>query len=165
MQHSTPYHLLFKLPEVQLLFRELTSSIDGATFPELDWVITSDCSTLIFVKTISLGSHIHSYLYRKLPPRSQDQNIQLYNSLHWDSYNAKSHKLLAGIPGSNLFCQIGIGTDTLFVGVDMLTIQDGLIIGDVKDSDEAFQKWGCLGRLKSLGFSSRSIVYTTASAI
>src|ERR1700733_15407651 len=43
-------------PEIQLLFPELTSSIDSNTFPELDWVITSDHLTLIFAKTISLGS-------------------------------------------------------------------------------------------------------------
>jgi hypothetical protein len=165
---STPLHIIRRSnyrPEIQLLFRELTSSIDGDMFPELDWVITSDRSTLIFAKTISLGSRIHSYLYRKSPPGSRDQNIRLYNSLNWDSYNAETRKLLAGIPGSNLFCRIGIGTDTLSVGVDMPAIQDGLIIGDVEDSDEAFQKWGRLGRLKSLGFSSRGIVYTTASAI
>jgi superfamily II DNA helicase RecQ len=50
-------------PEIQLLFRELTSLIDGDLFPELEWVLHSGCSTLIFAKTISLGSHIHGYLY------------------------------------------------------------------------------------------------------
>jgi hypothetical protein len=166
--HSTPLHIICRSNyrrEIQLLFQELTSPIDGDTFPELNWVITSNRSTLIFAKTISLGSRIHSYLYRKSPPGSWDQNIRLYNSLNWDSYNAETCKLLAGIPGSSSYCQIGIGTDTLSVGVDMPVIADRLIIRDVEDSDEAFQKWGRLGRLKKLGYHSRGIVYTTALAI
>ena len=76
----------------------------------------------------------------KAPPGNRDKRIRLYNSLNWDSYNTEIRELLAGIPGSADYCQIGIGTDTLSVGVDMPAIEDGILIGDIKDSDEAFQK-------------------------
>lgn len=151
--------------EIQLLFRTLISPIDGDSFPELEWTLTSDRSTLIFAKTYSLGSRIHAYLYSKAPPGNRDKCIHLYNSLNWDSYNSETRKLLAGTPGSANYCQIGIGTDTLSVGVDMLAIDDGLLIGDIEDSDEAFQKWGRLGRLAGKNANSRGIVYTTAAAL
>jgi hypothetical protein len=46
------------------------------------------------------------------------------------------------VPGSSTFCQIGIGTDTLSVGVDMPGIADALLVGDIDDADEGFQKLG-----------------------
>ena len=45
-------------PEIWLLFQTLSSPIDGNLFPELDWVLMSGCPTLIFCKTISLGTQI-----------------------------------------------------------------------------------------------------------
>jgi hypothetical protein len=122
----------------------LILSIDGDSFPELEWTLTSGQSTLIFAKTYPLSSHIHAYLYSKAPPGNYDKCICLYHSLNWDSYNSEACKLLAGTPGSANYCQIGIGMDTLSVGVDMPAIDDGLLIGDIEDSDGAFQKWGNL---------------------
>jgi hypothetical protein len=131
---KAPLHIIRRSsyrPEIQLLFRDLTSPIDGDWFPELDWVLTSRLTLIVFAKTISLGSRLYSYLYRTSPPRSRDKNARLYNSLNWDSYNAETRTLLAGIPGSTSYCQIGICTDTLSVGVDMPASLDGIIFGDV----------------------------------
>jgi hypothetical protein len=89
----------------------------------------------------------------------------LYNSLNWDDHNAETHKLLAGIPGKSAYCQIGIGTDTLSVGVDMPAIADGILVGDIDDSDEAFQKFGRLGRRLGLVLNPRGIVYTSPVAL
>jgi superfamily II DNA helicase RecQ len=81
----TPLHTIRRSNyrrEIQLLFRELTSPIDGDSFPELEWVLESGCSTLIFAKTISLGTRIHSHLFKKAAPGNRDRNIRLYNSLN-----------------------------------------------------------------------------------
>ena len=147
-----------------MLFRELTSPIDGDSFPELEWVLKSGRSTLIFAKTISLGSRVHSYLFSKATPGDRDRNIRLYNSLNWDDYNAETRALLAGVPGSTEYCQIGIGTDTLSVGVDMPAIADAILIGDIDDADEGFQKIGRTGRREDLVCDPRGIIYTTAAA-
>lgn len=150
---GSPLHIIWYSnyrPEIQLLFRVLTSPIDGDSFPELDWVLDSGHSTLIFAKTISLGSQIHGHLYNKATPRNCDRNICLYNSLNWDNYNTKTHALLAGVPGTTAYCQIGIGTDTLSVGVDMPAIADAILIGDIEDADEAFQKIGHTGQRADL---------------
>jgi hypothetical protein len=59
---------------------------------------------------------------------------------------------LAGIPGISAYCQIGISTDTLSVEVDMPAIADGILVGDIDDSNGAFQKFGrleCWGELVS----------------
>jgi hypothetical protein len=69
---GTPLHIIHQLnyqPEIQLLFRELTSLIDGDSFPELKWVLESGHSTLI---TISLGTRIHSHLFSKAPPSNHN---------------------------------------------------------------------------------------------
>jgi hypothetical protein len=164
---GTPLHIIRRSnyrPEIQLLFREFTSPIDGDSFPELEWVLESGRSTLIFAKTISLGTRIHSHLFSKAPHGNRDRNIRLYNSLNWDDYNAETRALLAGVPGSSEFCQIGIGTDTLSVGIDMPAIADAILVGDIDDADEGFQKLGRTGRRKDIVGDPRGIVYTTASA-
>jgi hypothetical protein len=152
-------------PEIQLLFRTLYSPIEGDSFPELHWVLNSGRPTLIFCKTISLGTRIHAYLFNASPPGNRDKNIRLYNSLNWDNHNAETRNLLAGIPGTSDYCQIGIGTDTLSVGVDMPAIADAILVGDVDDSDEAFQKFGRLARRAGLVINPRGIVYTTLAAL
>jgi hypothetical protein len=47
----------------------------------------------------------------------------------------------------------------------MPAIKDGILVGDIEDSDESFQKWGRLGRLAGKNSNSRGIVYTTAAAL
>ena len=72
---GTPLHIIRwsnYRPEIQLLFRELTSPINGDSFPELEWVLESGRSTLIFAKTISLGTWIHSHLFKKVAPGNRD---------------------------------------------------------------------------------------------
>jgi hypothetical protein len=165
---STRLHVIRRSnfrPEIQLLFRTLSSPIDGDSFLELDWVLMSGRTTLIFCKTISLGTRIHAHLFNQSPPGNRDQNIRLYNSLNWDDHNAETRELLAGIPGESAYCQIGIGTDTLSVGVDMPAIADGILVGDIDDSDEAFQKFGRLARRSGLVLNPRGIVYTTPAAL
>jgi hypothetical protein len=85
---------------------------------------------------------IHSHLFSKAPHGNHDQNNRLYNSLNWDDYNAETHPLLTGVPGSSEFCQIGIGTDTLSVGINMPAIVDAILVGDIDDADEGFHKLG-----------------------
>jgi superfamily II DNA helicase RecQ len=90
---STKLHVIRRSnyrPEIQLLFRTLHSPIDGDSFPELHWVLTSGCPTLIFYKTISLGTRIHADLFNASPPGNRDKNIRLYNSLNWDDHNAET---------------------------------------------------------------------------
>lgn len=89
----------------------------------------------------------------------------MYNSLNLDDHNSETHELLAGIPGKNAYCQIGIGTDTLSIGVDMLVIADGIIISGIDDSDEAFQKFGQLAWHSGLISNPRGIVYTTPAIL
>ena len=72
---------------------------------------------------------------------------------------------MGGIPGTSDYCQIGIGTDTLSVGVDMPAIADAILIGDIDDSNGAFQKFGRLARRVGLVLNPRGIVYTTATAL
>ena len=165
---STQLHVIRRSnyrPEIQLLFRTLSSPIDGDSFPELDWVLTSGRPTLIFCKTISLGARIHAHLFHQSSSGNRDQNIRLYNSLNWDDHNAETRKLLAGVPGESAYCQIGIGTDTLSVGIDMPAIADGILAGDIDDSDEALQKFGRLARRLGLVLNPRGIVYTTPSVL
>jgi hypothetical protein len=46
----------------------------------------------------------------------------------------------------------------------MPAIADAILVGDIDDSDEGFQKLGRTGRRKDLVGGPRGIVYTTASA-
>ncbi|KAJ7730049.1 hypothetical protein B0H14DRAFT_2158879, partial [Mycena olivaceomarginata] len=49
-------------PDVQILFRQLTSSWKRYIYPELDWILEQNRPIIFFPKTISLASKIYSYL-------------------------------------------------------------------------------------------------------
>lgn len=97
------FHIIHRsnlCPEIQLLFCELSSPIKGDSFPELQWVLTSNRSTLIFAKTITLSHCIWADLIRQdqITPHAGvscaasnstcSKHICMYNSLNWESYNA-----------------------------------------------------------------------------
>ncbi|KAJ7456198.1 P-loop containing nucleoside triphosphate hydrolase protein [Mycena latifolia] len=147
-------------PEVQILFRELTSSLGGTSFPELDWILTENRSTVIFPKTLTLASNIYIYLASKCTPAERSTRVRLYSSINFPSHNATE---LMNEPTTDKGCQIVIGTDTLSVGIDMAARQDAIIIGDVEDSDELFQKAGRVGRHPELVDDARVIVYIAKS--
>ncbi|KAJ7761338.1 P-loop containing nucleoside triphosphate hydrolase protein [Mycena metata] len=150
-------------PDVQILFRELTSSISGDSFPELDWILTENRPTVIFPKSYSLGSRIYTYFLRKLKLTNHSTRIRLYNSLNFDLHNAETRELLQGSPSSPKYCQIVIGTDSLSVGVGMPARLDAVLIGDIDDTDELIQKLGRVGRMQNGQQIARGIIYVSAA--
>ncbi|KAJ7705658.1 P-loop containing nucleoside triphosphate hydrolase protein [Mycena metata] len=147
-------------PDVQILFREFTSTLDSGIYPELDFILKDGRATIIFPKTISLGSKIYSYLQGKCPTKDRNTHIRFYNSMNFDSHNATTRALLEN-PDINAGCQIVIGTDTLSIGIDMPVRQDAIIIGDIEDADDFVQKAGRVGRNRRLVNNARVIVYVT----
>ncbi|KAJ7699249.1 P-loop containing nucleoside triphosphate hydrolase protein, partial [Mycena rosella] len=163
---QTDFHLIRRSsarPDVQILFRDLVSPISGDSFPEPDWIITGDRPTIIFAKTISLGSRIYSYLLR-ISKSSNPNRICMYNSLNFESHNAATRELLKGAPGTDDYCQIVIGTDSLSIGVGMPARLDAVMIGDIEDADDFVQKLGRVGRKKDGAQGARGIIYTSAAA-
>ena len=64
--------------DVQLLFRPMISSVNGDTFPELDWVLWEDRKVLIFIRTIHMGSHVARYLWSLVSdPSEREKRVQL----------------------------------------------------------------------------------------
>ncbi|KAJ7466377.1 P-loop containing nucleoside triphosphate hydrolase protein [Mycena latifolia] len=149
-------------PEVQILFRDLKSSLKGGIYPELDCILMERRSITIFPKTISLASKIYSYLLSKCPVEERTTRIRMYNSMNFESHNAATRKLLDN-PDIDSGCQILIATDALSVGINIPVRQDA-IIGDVDDTDELIQKGGRVGRNRKLVNDARVIVYVTAAA-
>ncbi|KAJ7603934.1 hypothetical protein B0H17DRAFT_890892, partial [Mycena rosella] len=145
-------------PDVQILFCELLSSLTGGVFPELDWILTEKRSTVIFPKYLTLASAIYYYLAGKCLPHERATRIRMYSSMNFPSHNTTTRNLI-NEPNVNTASQIVIGTDTLSVGVDMASRQDVVIIGDVEDADELFQKGGRVGRRRNLVSDARVIVY------
>ncbi|KAJ7115601.1 P-loop containing nucleoside triphosphate hydrolase protein [Mycena crocata] len=164
LDHSD-FHLIRRSsarPDVQLLFRDLISPVSGDSFPELDWVLEDDRPKIIFPKHISLACRIHAYLLRKSKSNNPNR-IRLYNSLNFDSHNAETRELLKQLPGLENYCQIVIGTDSLSVGVGMPARLDAVILGDIEDADNLFQKLGRIGRLKDAAQRARCIVYISTA--
>ncbi|KAJ7837647.1 hypothetical protein B0H14DRAFT_3701947 [Mycena olivaceomarginata] len=151
-------------PDVQILFRQLHSSLDSGVYPELDWILDSRRSTIIFAKHISLGSKVYTYLSRKCHPQDRDRRIRLYNSMNFESHNAATRELLEHPDTSSDGCQIVIGTDSLSVSINIPVRQDAIIIGDVDDADEVVQKGGRVGRNRELVSDAQVIVYITSAA-
>ncbi|KAJ7768784.1 hypothetical protein B0H14DRAFT_2632862 [Mycena olivaceomarginata] len=76
----------------------------------------------------------------------------------------ETRELLKGTPGTAYYCQIVVGTDSLSVGVGMPARLDCVMIGDVEDTDEFFQKLSPVGRTKGGNLRARGIIYISSAA-
>jgi hypothetical protein len=133
----------------------MKSGMGGRKFPELDWVLREKQKTLIFCQTIHLGWHIHKYLCEQSDNPEAEKHIRLYNALNTPGLNAETHQMME----DDKLCLITIGTDTMSVGVDLSCIQDTLIIGDLEDVDDQFQKFGWVGHNRAHITDAQGILY------
>ncbi|RDB22161.1 ATP-dependent DNA helicase Q-like 3 [Hypsizygus marmoreus] len=158
--HPRKFHLLQRSnvrADIQLLFRELVSGIEGSEFPELDWILRDGQKTIIFATTIKLGFNLKSYFTRTCPASLNAQKyIRLYNALNFASFNTSTRDLIRDDE-----CRVIIGTNTLAVGMDLPDIQDVVLIGEPQDVDNFFQKIGRVGRDKLRASGARGIVYVS----
>jgi superfamily II DNA helicase RecQ len=128
--HEGKYHFIRRSNmrhDIQILFRDMQSGINGVNFPELDWVLTDGQKVIIFCTTIALGFRIVCYLWRQaqqLNFSNRVQRIRMYNSLNWPSYNTDT----LGFLNNNDDAQITIATDTLSVGINS-PVQTVVIFG------------------------------------
>ncbi|KAJ7201498.1 P-loop containing nucleoside triphosphate hydrolase protein, partial [Mycena haematopus] len=149
-------------PDIRFLFRELISPISGDSFPELHWIIEENRPSVLYAKTISLGSRIYADLLRKAGLTATTKRIRMYNSLNFESYNAETRDLMNKEPDDDGYCQLIIGTDTLSVGVAMRGRVDAILVGDIEDTDELLQKLGRVNREKKED-DARGVVYVSAA--
>jgi superfamily II DNA helicase RecQ len=156
------FHLIHRSnvrPDLQILFRTLTTGLGGWTFPDLRWVLNDKRTKIIFVPTISLGHHIMIDLWRYIPKMDQKRRVRVYHAGTFHSYNMETRTLLRdGV------CQIIIATNILMVGINFLNIADVLVI-KAKDPNECHQKVGRAGRDSSLVNNPRGIIYLTKKEI
>jgi hypothetical protein len=126
------YHLIRRSNmrhDIQIIFRELKSSLASHSFPELDWILDEGDNTVIFCKTISLGFRVAAYLWRQAKVRKMariDRRIRLFNSLNWPTYNLET----LGFLNNNEDSSITIATDTLSVGWDSKYTRNAVLLGE-----------------------------------
>ncbi|KAJ7577493.1 hypothetical protein C8J56DRAFT_1113552 [Mycena floridula] len=144
-------------PDIQMVYRELKSGLGGRHFPELDWILPSGRTVVLFCRTISLGTRIQEHLLRTDTGDidTATQRIRTYNSLNWTTFNDATREL-----AEKSECAVVVGTTTIAVGVDLASVQDVVIFGEPADADELFQMLGRI-RIKYDGLPSdaRGIVY------
>ncbi|KAJ3817575.1 hypothetical protein F5880DRAFT_1445447, partial [Lentinula raphanica] len=131
--------------DIQLITREVSSPIDGSTFPELQWIARRNQRTIIFCHSIGLGNRVHQYLYtcdkdRGGDPETVRKRIREYNAIE-ESYNAETRSLLQS--GE---CTIVVATSSLAVGVDVEDVENVVIFGDPEDIDQLLQMVGRIRR-------------------
>ncbi|KAJ3715175.1 P-loop containing nucleoside triphosphate hydrolase protein [Lentinula raphanica] len=141
---SGEYHLIRRSNQrhdIQLVFQEITSPIEGSAFPELQWILRRNRKTVIFCHSISLGNCVHQFLYQcdktlGGSPLDVLSRIREYNSLS-NTYNEMTRMLMQS--GD---CNIIIATSSLAVGVDIDNIEDVVVFGDPEDADQLLQMIG-----------------------
>ncbi|KAJ3748286.1 P-loop containing nucleoside triphosphate hydrolase protein [Lentinula raphanica] len=124
--------------DIHLIFREISSSIEGTNFPELQWIIRRKRKTVIFCQSIGLGNRVHQFLYKcdkalGGDPRTVLKRIREYHSLS-RNYNETTRTLMQS--GE---CNIVIATSALAVGVDIDNVEDVVVFGDPEDTDQLLQ--------------------------
>ncbi|KAJ7767927.1 P-loop containing nucleoside triphosphate hydrolase protein [Mycena maculata] len=113
--------------DVQLLFRQLYSGIDGHSFPEIAWVLDTRDKTLIFENTIGLVHRLKSYLNEALSIDSnRDIRIWTYTGLDWADNKRQTLSDFVDDPD----CQIIIATNSLAQGNDIKAIETVIHIGE-----------------------------------
>ncbi|KAJ3816908.1 P-loop containing nucleoside triphosphate hydrolase protein, partial [Lentinula raphanica] len=163
------YHLIRRSNQrhdIQMVFREVRSSIEGDSFPELQWILRRKRNTVIFCRSILIGYRIHKYLYScdkssGGDPRTVRDRMREYNSLN-QRYNERTRLLMQS--GG---CTIIIATSALAVGVDVDDIEDVVIFGDPEDVNQLLQMFGRIRRrfqATNTQETHQGIVYFNANA-
>ncbi|KAI1783743.1 P-loop containing nucleoside triphosphate hydrolase protein, partial [Ganoderma leucocontextum] len=148
--------------DIRFIFRTVQSSSYAFRFPELDWVLQEKRKVIVFCPTIRVGFRVAVYLLeQKKAVVTVDEQIRMYNSLNWDSYNSETLRLMQ----TNPCPRVTIATDTLSVGIDIENIQD-VVLYDFTlpaNTDDILQKAGRIrdGRKGA----SRAIIYLPRSAM
>ncbi|KAJ7440754.1 P-loop containing nucleoside triphosphate hydrolase protein [Mycena latifolia] len=113
--------------DIQILFRQLYSGIDGKVFPEIAWVLRTCDKTLIFGNTVPLVFRLKSYLNSLLPADSnRDSRIRTHTGLNWPDDKVET---LSDIV-NDAECQIIIATAGLAQGNDIKVIKTVIQIGE-----------------------------------
>ncbi|KAJ7242324.1 P-loop containing nucleoside triphosphate hydrolase protein [Mycena rebaudengoi] len=141
--------------DIQLLFRTLHSGIDGASFPELAWVLKNNDKTWIFGASISLVFRIKSYLDSQLSPGDREHRVRAYHSINWPDENIATLALFKSDPR----CQIIVTTSGLAQGNDMPSVKTVIQIGEPESADMFVQK---PGRARPNVADPRAIFYISA---
>jgi superfamily II DNA helicase RecQ len=168
--HGKDYHFIRQsnlCNDICITYREVTSSVQGRKFPELDWTLNRDDAVVIFCRTINLGTWVTQYLCQRalqlqktqgMDPKNQ---IRTYNSLNWESYNEETRTLI-----DSEACAIVVGTTTIAFGVDIKCVRTAVVFSDPKDLDEMLQMIGWIHVLYSDGPDvwGLAVVYLNANA-
>ncbi|KAJ7430966.1 P-loop containing nucleoside triphosphate hydrolase protein [Mycena galericulata] len=140
-------------PDIQMLFRQLYSGIDGRSFPEIAWALNTNDKTLMFGSTIGLVHRLKAYLNSLLPVDSnRDIRIRTYTGLVWPDDKVQTLADIAADPD----CQIIIATNCLAQGNDIRAIQTVIHIGEPENVEMCVQK---PGRLRPGAQNPRAIFY------
>ncbi|KAJ6535894.1 P-loop containing nucleoside triphosphate hydrolase protein [Mycena sp. CBHHK59/15] len=124
--------------DIQILFRQLYSGIDGRLFLEIAWVLKNSDKTLIFGSTVPLIFRLKSYLNSLLPDSNRDVRIRTHTGLNWADDKLET---LADIV-NNTECQIIIATAGLAQGNDIRVIKTVIQIGEPESIEMYVQKPG-----------------------
>ncbi|KAJ7736374.1 P-loop containing nucleoside triphosphate hydrolase protein, partial [Mycena maculata] len=143
--------------DVQLLFRQLYSGIDGHSFPEIAWVLDTRDKTLIFGNTIGLVHHLKSYLNEALSIDSnRDIQIRTYTGLDWADTKRQTLSDFVDNPD----CQIIITTNSLAQGNNIKAIETVIHIGEPESVEMYVQK---PGRVRLGALNPRAIYYISST--
>ncbi|KAJ6627941.1 P-loop containing nucleoside triphosphate hydrolase protein, partial [Mycena sp. CBHHK59/15] len=125
--------------DVQVLFRQLYSGLDGRRFPEVAWVLKDFTKTIIFGGTISCVFRLKAYLNSLLPDTpKRDNRIRMHTGLCWPEDKIKTLTDIVDDPK----CQIIVATNGLAQGNDIKVIETVIQIGEPESMEMYVQKPG-----------------------
>lgn len=163
--HQHNYHLIRRSNaryDIQWIFRTMVSGEKSLRFPELDWVLEGEHTTLIFCGSIALTHRITTYLVaRAMDFVDCEERVRELTSLSWDSYVLKTLELLRD--DRDVRARVTVGTDTMSVGLDASAVDTVVSFGHIpNDINLMVQRPGRIrdGRDRV----ARSIVYLPRNA-
>ncbi|KAK6972304.1 ATP-dependent DNA helicase Q1 [Favolaschia claudopus] len=151
--------------DIQFLFRQLHSGIDGNVFPEIVWVLDNTDKTLIFGTTISLVHRLKAYLNSLSRQSDRDFRIRTYTGLNWADDKLQTLEDITNDPR----CQIIIATNCLAQGNDIKVIKTVIQIGEPENIEMYVQKPGrarpCVQNPRAIFYISRTRMDLAAKII
>ncbi|THH07258.1 hypothetical protein EW146_g9375 [Bondarzewia mesenterica] len=130
-------------PNMRIVFRILTHTLNGASFPDIAWVASGRWKVLVYCPTIDLGYRVASYLWRTRPSGDERfRNIRMYNSLVFDKDNAET--IRAFREDSDTF--IIVATVKFGMGVDLRKVDASINLGLPDSAEAILQQNGRAGR-------------------
>ncbi|PPQ95546.1 hypothetical protein CVT26_008571 [Gymnopilus dilepis] len=145
-------------PNLRTIYRDLTHTLSGYHFPDIEWVFKRGVKCILYCQTIDLGFRVAMYGWSLYPDgASRLQNVRLWSSITSDLYNSKTLELFRDREDTTVI----VATIAFGMGMNLRNVIQSINLGLPSSFPALVQQNGRAGR--DLALAASGITYIEPS--